>query len=167
MIHFHCRYCRRQLDAEDALVGHPVVCPGCKARVSVPSADEPDLSAIYDEANRSHAASAAPESFFVRLLAGCLILLIPLPIAFLFGQPWLCYVTLVAAVLVGLVGEVWLLLVAFSDSVWQGILVLLVPCYAFIYVVRNWQESKHPFLLLLAASAVELLGGVVLNLSGG
>jgi hypothetical protein len=163
MIPFRCYCCRRELDVEDDLVGCTVICPDCKARIRVPSSSQfmPSF-AIKDEAARPRRSDfTVNESFPLRLLVACLMLLAPVPIALLLGQPWLCYVTTVGAALLGLVGWVWLLLVAFSESVWQGLLVLLVPCAVFVPALTNWREAKRPFLLTLAAMAVGVVSVAV------
>jgi hypothetical protein len=164
MIHFPCRYCRRSLDAEDRLIGAPVVCPGCKAYVSVPRPGGPEPPLIDVPEVRDVA--RAPKQFLVRLLLGCQILLVPLAFALLLGQPWLCYVTLTAALVLEVAGMVWLLLAAFSESVLQGLLVLLVPCYAFVYVVTHWDEADRPGLLLLAGVLAHLAAGFALAVVG-
>lgn len=59
--------------------------------------------------------------------------------------------------LVSLAGFVWLLVVAFRHSVGWGLLVLfLSPITALIFAVKNWEESRRPFLLYVGSGAASL-----------
>jgi hypothetical protein len=49
------------------------------------------------------------------------------------------------------VGEIWLLVVAFSDSVLWGFLVLCVPCAQLVFAIKNWPAARKPFLLQVAS----------------
>lgn len=53
--------------------------------------------------------------------------------------------------LVGFVGQVWILVVAFRDSVGQGIMVLLIPFYVFVYAWMHWDECGTPFYMVIGA----------------
>jgi hypothetical protein len=163
MIPFRCYCCRRELDVEDDLVGCTLICPDCKARIRVPSSSQFTPSfAIKDAAERPRRSDfTVNESFPFRLLAACLMVMVPLPVAVLLGQPWLCHVTTVSALLLGMVGWVWLLLVAFGNSIWQGLVVLLTPCGWFLPALTNWREAKRPFLLTLAAVFVQVVNVAV------
>jgi hypothetical protein len=151
------------MDADDDFAGRAVVCPDCQAGVRTSSGDERKAwFTTEDRAEWSRRPDPTPrDSFVVRLIVGCLMVMVPLPIAWLLGQPWLCHVTTVSALLLGMVGWTWLLLTAFGNSVWQGLLVLFVPCAVFVPALTNWREAKRPFLLTLAAVVVQVVNVAV------
>src|SRR6478672_479428 len=124
-----CVHCRREIDADDDFAGRVVVCPDCQARVQTSSGDERKAwFTTEDQAEWARRPDPPPpDSFALRLLVAGLMVMVPLPIAWLLGQPWLCHFTTVSALLLGMVGWVWLLLIAFGSSVWQGLVVLLIP----------------------------------------
>lgn len=46
-----------------------------------------------------------------------------------------------------LCGWIWILSIAFTESLAQGLLVLLVPCYSLFFVFTRWEETKGAFAL--------------------
>jgi hypothetical protein len=87
------------------------------------------------------------------LIAGLALLLPPLGI----------FLVLLGGLL-AVVGQIWFLLVAFQDDFTTGLLCLLLPVYALIYLVTNQENAGPPFLVnllgvLMAASGIWLLGG--------
>jgi HEAT repeats len=48
-----------------------------------------------------------------------------------------------------LCGWIWILIIAFTESLAQGLLVLLVPCYSLFFVFTRWEETKGAFVLKL------------------
>ncbi len=57
-----------------------------------------------------------------------------------------------------LVGGIWLLVVAFKTSVLWGVLSLLVPFAALVFVCKHWDVSKKPFLIQVGGIALAVLG---------
>ncbi len=65
------------------------------------------------------------------------------------------------ALLLSLAGSIWLLVIAFKEKMEQGLLCLLVPCYAFYYIFTRWQDTKGAFVLeLLPVGNIVLLFGI-------
>ncbi len=54
-----------------------------------------------------------------------------------------------------------LLVKAFQTSVLWGLGYLFVPFVSLVFVVMYWQETKKPFLYLLAGSAIMVVGLVL------
>jgi hypothetical protein len=54
-----------------------------------------------------------------------------------------------------------LLVKAFQTSVLWGLGYIFVPFVSLIFVVLHWQETKKPFLYLLAGSAIMVVGLVL------
>ena len=54
-----------------------------------------------------------------------------------------------------------LLVKAFQTSILWGLGYLFVPFLSLVFVVMHWQETKKPFLYLLAGSAVMVVGLVL------
>jgi hypothetical protein len=53
---------------------------------------------------------------------------------------------------------IWLVVVAFKRSVLWGLLVLfLSPIAAVIFAIKNWQESKKPFLVYAASTTLSVV----------
>lgn len=63
--------------------------------------------------------------------------------------------------IVMLVAGVLLLVKAFQTSVLWGLGYIFVPFVSLIFVIMYWQETKKPFLYLLAGSAVMVVGLVL------
>ena len=53
------------------------------------------------------------------------------------------------ALLLSFSGSIWILVVAFSESLSQGFLCLLVPCYVLFYISSRWEDTKGAFALEL------------------
>jgi hypothetical protein len=53
------------------------------------------------------------------------------------------------ALLMSLAGNIWMLVVAFKEKLAQGLFCLLVPCYAFYYIITRWEDTKGAFMLML------------------
>lgn len=75
------------------------------------------------------------------------------------------WILVVAAQLLSITVSIWLLVIAFRDSVTQGLLVLLVPCYALIYIFTHWDECAGPFFLYLGSLLLSTLGYAAFALS--
>jgi len=60
-----------------------------------------------------------------------------------------------------LVFGVILLVKAFQTSVLWGLGYIFVPFVSLIFVIMHWQETKKPFLYLLAGSAIMVVGLVL------
>lgn len=61
------------------------------------------------------------------------------------------------AIVVNLYAHIRILIIAFNESVTQGICVLLVPCYEFIFIVMHWDQCGGYFLMSLATNIVSQL----------
>jgi predicted Zn finger-like uncharacterized protein len=57
------------------------------------------------------------------------------------------------AYLLSFCGSIWVLVVAFKESLSQGLLCLLVPCYVLYYIFSRWEDTKGPFVLQLLPPA--------------
>lgn len=58
--------------------------------------------------------------------------------------------------LASFVGGIWFLMIAFQDDATQGILCLLIPMYSLIYLISNFEETKRPFCLQMAGTAISV-----------
>ena len=66
-----------------------------------------------------------------------------------------------SALLLSFAGNIWLLVIAFKEKMEQGLLCLLVPCYAFYYIFSRWEDTKGAFVLeLLPVGNLVLLFGI-------
>jgi HEAT repeats len=52
-----------------------------------------------------------------------------------------------AALLLSFSGFIWVLVIAFGESLAQGLLCLLVPCYVLFYTFSRWEDTKGAFVL--------------------
>ena len=66
-----------------------------------------------------------------------------------------------------LIGGIAILVVAFKESVGQGVLNLLIPFYALYYVITRWEACKKGFLLSVGGGVVAALGAIVAGLGAG
>jgi uncharacterized membrane protein len=57
-----------------------------------------------------------------------------------------------------LVFSIQILITAFKTSVGWGLASLLLPFAIFVFVAKNWEATKTPFLRSLAAMAVVVVG---------
>jgi hypothetical protein len=73
---------------------------------------------------------------------------------------------LVIAGLVSVVGSIMWVVAAFRVSTTWGLLVLLVPFAAFVFLFMYWQESKKAFLVSAAALGIAVLAGVTMAAGG-
>jgi hypothetical protein len=73
------------------------------------------------------------------------------------------------AVIVNLYASIRILIIAFSESVAQGLLCLLVPCYMLVYIFMHWDTCGGYFLMSVAADVVSNLVAYCLEagLGGG
>jgi len=70
----------------------------------------------------------------------------------------LSFVLLPLLGLISFVGFVWLVVVAFRHSALWGILVLLLsPITAIVFAIKNWEDSKRPFLVYAGSSVGSVL----------
>ncbi len=74
--------------------------------------------------------------------------------------------------LAGMIGWIWLAIIAFRKSTLWGVGVLIFFPAAIVFAIKNWQESKTPFLIycgscvasfLVMFLALALIGGAVMN----
>lgn len=63
--------------------------------------------------------------------------------------------------IVMLIAGLLLLVKAFQTSVLWGLGYIFVPFVSLVFVIMHWQETKKPFLYLLAGSAVMVVGLVL------
>ncbi len=75
------------------------------------------------------------------------------------------WILVVASQILGFTVSIWLYVIAFKDSTTQGLLVLLVPCYAIVYIFTHWDECAGPFFLYLGAVTLSTLGYGAFELS--
>ena len=66
-----------------------------------------------------------------------------------------------------LVFNIQILIIAFKTSVGWGLASLLIPLVIFVFVIKNWEPCKTPFLRSLAAFAVYIVGMVVSFMGAG
>ena len=69
---------------------------------------------------------------------------------------WICLAILIIGGLIMLYGSILFLIVAFQDNVFWGLACLLVPIAALFYLVKNWEETKSPFV-------IQVVGGLILG----
>lgn len=58
--------------------------------------------------------------------------------------------------MVSFAGFIWLVVIGFEESVEQGLLCLLVPCYVMYYHITRWSVCWKPTYLLWIPSTVML-----------
>ena len=58
-------------------------------------------------------------------------------------------------VLMSLYAQIMVIVIAFKDSVTQGLCVLFVPCYFFIYIIMNWDQCGMLFLIWLGGQGIQ------------
>jgi hypothetical protein len=66
----------------------------------------------------------------------------------------------VLAWLAMLAAAIWTLVLAFSDSILWGFLVLCVPCASLVFTIKNWEKARTPFFISLGAFVV-LMGATL------
>ena len=88
---------------------------------------------------------------------GCMMLLLPLKMA-MFGAAIIMYSV---AALVAIYSGIRLIIVAFTESMVQGLLYLFVPFYALFYIITRWDRCGAFFLMNLGAGAI---GGVAMGI---
>jgi HEAT repeats len=72
-----------------------------------------------------------------------------------------CFLVHGTGLLLSFGGNVWLLVIAFKEKMEQGLLCLLVPCYAFYYIFSRWEDTKGAFVLeLLPVGNIILFFGI-------
>jgi HEAT repeat protein len=62
---------------------------------------------------------------------------------------------------VGVWGGIWLLVIAFKETIGQGLLTLFVPCYALYYTFSRWEQTKGAFALQLADFGSVILFAII------
>jgi hypothetical protein len=60
-----------------------------------------------------------------------------------------------------LVFTIQILIQAFRTSIAWGIGSLVIPFVLLVYVAKNWQATKQPFLRMVGAFVVMLIGSVI------
>jgi hypothetical protein len=80
--------------------------------------------------------------------------------------PPLAFLLVMAGGAIGFAGGIWLLIVAFQDDAMKGVLCLVVPFYALIYVIQNLDTAGRPFLLSVIGNVMMYSGFGILAMSG-
>jgi F0F1-type ATP synthase assembly protein I len=60
-----------------------------------------------------------------------------------------------------LIFGIQILITAFKTSIGWGLASLLLPFAVFVFIAKNWQATKTPFLRSLIAFAVGLVGSAI------
>jgi hypothetical protein len=68
--------------------------------------------------------------------------------------------------IVNLYAQIRILIIAFNESVVQGLLCLLVPLYSLIYIITRWEKCGGYFLMSLGAGFVAGMGLGALMIAG-
>ncbi len=63
--------------------------------------------------------------------------------------------------LVLLAAYIWVTVIAFKESVGQGLMCLFLGIYVPFYIRRQWPDTQNPFYLGLAGIAFLFLAGIV------
>jgi hypothetical protein len=66
-------------------------------------------------------------------------------------------------VLLSFYAYVLILIVAFRDSAVQGLLIMFIPCYLFIYAIMKWDECGSPFLMMLGGWGIQIVAVVIMT----
>ncbi len=66
---------------------------------------------------------------------------------------------------VALAGQVWFVMLAFQEDLVSGLLCLLLPCYAFWFLLNNQDVVMRAFLLTLVGMGMSLVGSLGAGLS--
>ena len=69
---------------------------------------------------------------------------------------WVCLGILIIGSLILLYGSILFLIVAFRDNFFWGLACLLVPIAAIFYLIKNWEDTRSPFV-------IQVIGGVILG----
>jgi len=69
----------------------------------------------------------------------------------------------ISAILLNLSAVVVVLIHAFSNSAVQGVMVLFLPFYIFVYQIMNWEELKGSFISLCLASVLGSVAGALIG----
>jgi hypothetical protein len=80
--------------------------------------------------------------------------------------PPLAFLLVMAGGAIGFAGGIWLLIVAFQDDAMKGVLCLVVPLYALIYVIQNTDTAGRPFLFGVIGNLMMYSGFAILAMSG-
>lgn len=67
------------------------------------------------------------------------------------------WILIVGGWMIQLYAWIFIYIVAFKDSVTQGLLVLFVPCYALVYVIMKWDQCGSLFLINLGGFGIQVL----------
>ncbi len=57
-----------------------------------------------------------------------------------------------------LISSAWLTWIAFKESILCGLLMVVVPFYAFYYIATRWSRTREPFLLHLVGWLILFVG---------
>jgi hypothetical protein len=69
----------------------------------------------------------------------------------------------ISAIMLNLSAVVVVLIHAFSNSAAQGLMVMFLPFYIFVYQVMNWEELKGSFISLCLASVLGSVAGALIG----
>ena len=64
---------------------------------------------------------------------------------------------LLLSLVVILVGAIWVCVIAFKDSIWEGLLSLFVLPYTLYYIFKQWPETRIPLFIMLGGLGIYLL----------
>lgn len=73
------------------------------------------------------------------------------------------YFLMGGGILLSFYAYVLILIVAFRDNVVQGICIMLIPCYLFIYVIMKWDECGSLFLMMLGGWGIQIVAMVIMT----
>lgn len=66
-----------------------------------------------------------------------------------------------------LVFSIQILITAFKTSVGWGLASLFIPFVILVFVFTHWEDTKKPFIRCLIATAVAIVGSVIMGIGGG
>jgi hypothetical protein len=56
------------------------------------------------------------------------------------------------------IGNLWIAIKAFQEGILWGLACLIIPFASLLFVVLHWYETKVPFLIALAGTALMIFG---------
>ena len=161
-----CPECRHELEPDD------VICVKCGYNLETGKKLQTRTSRKVDPIEKLKGVSAkdikqkrkAGQSFDVSKqpwLIVAVVLIVPTAIMW-FVNPLMAVMTLVmVSSLANLIGSIWILVIAFQDSVLQGVLCLFVPCYMLYYIISNWEETKAPTGIIVVSIVASVVGNAM------
>jgi hypothetical protein len=77
------------------------------------------------------------------------------------------FVLAIASWLLNLAAIIVVLIHAFSNSLAQGLAVLFIPCYVYVYQFMHWDELKGTFFTIIISSILAGIAGAMISASMG